>query len=92
MEMQESILYQDNTNSIQLVKNAKASIGQRTRHINIRYFLIKDKIESGEVTILFCPIDNIIADFFTNSLQGNKFISFRDSIMGVIKVAAVAKE
>ena len=35
---------QDNTSTIQLEKNGRASSHKRTRHINIRYFCIKDQI------------------------------------------------
>ena len=80
MDVRESVLYQDNTSAIQLENNGKTSSGQRTRHINIRYFFIKDKVESGEVTIIYCPTKDMIADFFTKPLQGIKFIRFRKSI------------
>ena len=37
-----SKIYQDNMSTIFLGKNGKASSGQRTRHINIRYFFVTD--------------------------------------------------
>ena len=85
VDVRESVLYQDNTNAIQLERNGKASGGQRTTHINIIYFFIKDRVESREVTIMYCPTEDIIADFFTKPLQGIKFIRFRKSIMGFRK-------
>jgi hypothetical protein len=36
-------------------KNGKASSGKRTRHINIRYFFVADRVQSNEVTIEYCP-------------------------------------
>ena len=85
VDVRESVLYQDNTSVIQLENNGKTSSGQRTRHINIRYFFIKDRVGSGEVTIIYCPTEDMIADFFTKPLQGIKFIRVRKSIMGFRK-------
>ena len=84
VDVRESVLYQDNTNAIQLERNGKASGGQRTTHINIIYFFIKDRVESGEVIIIYCPTEDMIADFFIKPLQGIKFIRFRKSIKIVI--------
>ena len=64
--------------------NGRASVGQRFRHINIRYFFIKDRIDKGEVTIVYCPTYEMVADFYTKPLQGIKFTRFRELIMGTI--------
>jgi hypothetical protein len=79
----ESIVYQDNKSTILLAENGKASSGKRTRHINIRYFFIKDRVASGEVKIEYCPTNEMVGDFFTKPLHGMQFIKFRDEIMNV---------
>ena len=79
-----NILYQDNTSSIKLETNGKASSTKRTRHINIRYFLVTDKIQKGEInTVECCPTEEMIADYFTKPLQGGQFKRFRNQIMGL---------
>ena len=83
-ELKESTLFQDNTSAIQMENNGRVSAGQRSRHINIRYFFIKDRIDKGEVTIIYCPTDEIVADFYVKPLQGIKFTRFRELIMGTI--------
>jgi hypothetical protein len=40
-----NVLNQDNKSTIKLQENGKISSSQRTRHINIWYFFIEDKIE-----------------------------------------------
>jgi hypothetical protein len=45
-------------------------------------FFVKDRIDKGEIKIEHCPTDDMIADFFTKPLQGQKFIKFRNKIMG----------
>ena len=67
---------------MKLEKNGRQSSGQRTRHVNIRYFFIKDKIEQNEIQLEYCPTNNMIADFFTKPLQGQHFKRLRDVVMG----------
>ena len=78
-----NILYQDNTSSIRLEMNGKASSTKRTRHINIRYFMITDRVKRNEIsTIKHCPTEEMLADLLTKPLQGSLFKKFRNAIMG----------
>ena len=52
-----SKVYQDNQSTMLLAKNGRASSGKRTRNINIRFFLVKDRVKSGEIEIEYCPAD-----------------------------------
>lgn len=79
----ESIIFQDNQSAILLEKNGKASSGKRTRHINIRYFFVTDRIANKEVKVEYCPTGDMIADYFTKPLQGTPFRKFRDDIMNI---------
>ena len=82
--VRDNIVHQDNKSSILLEKNGKASSSKRTKHINIRYFFITDRVGTGEVTLKWCPTEDMIGDFATKPLQGALFKWFRDQIMGVI--------
>ena len=73
---------QNNKSAILLEENGRALSGQCTRHINIRYFFVKDRIISKEVKVEYCPTDEMIGDFFTKPLTGTKFIEFKKLIMG----------
>jgi hypothetical protein len=80
----QSLVAQDNLSAMLLENNGRASSSsKRTRHINIRYFFVTDRIKSGEVSMTYCPTDDMIADYFTKSLQGTKFRDFRNFIMNV---------
>jgi hypothetical protein len=46
-DMGPSLLYQDNMSAILLETNGRASSSKRTKHIKVKYFLIKDKVEPG---------------------------------------------
>lgn len=76
-------LYQDNTSTMRLEKNGKASSTKRTQHIDIRYFCITDRVKSGQIDIEYCPTEEMIADFFTKPLQGRLFREHRNSILGM---------
>ena len=54
----------------------------RSRHINIRHFFVKDRIDKGELTVEHCPTELMIADYLTKPLQGKQFQLFRILIMG----------
>ena len=59
--------------SILIEKNRQSSSSKHTRHMNIRIFFIKDRVDSKEVPIEYCPAGNMIADFFMKPLQGRHF-------------------
>ena len=80
--MSDNILYQDNKSAILLEKNGKSSSSKRTKHINVRYFFVTNRIKMGEVRVEWCPTAEMVADFMTKPLQGAAFRKFRDLIMG----------
>ena len=62
---------------MKLKKNGSMSCGQKLRHINIRFFWVIDHVKSGDITIEYCPTEIMLADFFTEPLQGGVFHKFR---------------
>jgi hypothetical protein len=82
MKMPTSKIHQDNMSTISLIKNGKSN-SDRTRHVSLRYFWIKDRVEKGDVEVIYCPTDNMIADMLTKPLVGSKFISFRNIILNI---------
>ena len=80
--LSENIVYQDNMSAMKLELNGKQSSGQKTKHMNNRYFWIKDRVKSEGISIQYCPTERMIADFFTKPLQGSLFKMFRNVILG----------
>jgi hypothetical protein len=78
-----AVIYRDNTSSMKLEENGKASSGKQTRHFNfnIKYIYITDQIQRNEVRIEYCPTDAMIADYMTTPLVGAKLFHFRDHNM-----------
>jgi Reverse transcriptase (RNA-dependent DNA polymerase) len=83
-QVHDNVLFQDNRSAILLEKNGKASSSKRTKHINIRYFFITDRVSKGDLSLAWCPTTAMIGDFMTKPLQGASFRKFRDLIMGVV--------
>jgi hypothetical protein len=75
-------IFQDNKSAIILADKGKTS-SQRTRHISIKYFFIKDRIDSGEVKVEYKATEEMIADLFTKPLQGQLFAKFRGAVMNI---------
>lgn len=82
-EVRDSVMYQDNQSAMLLEKNGKGSSSKRTHHINIRYFFISDRVAGGELTVKFCPTEEMVGDFFTKPLQGAQFQKFRDAVLNI---------
>jgi hypothetical protein len=61
-KIEDNVLHQDNKSSILLEKNGKASSSKRTKHINIRYFFVTDRINKGELSVDWCLTGNMIGD------------------------------
>jgi hypothetical protein len=77
------VMHQDNKSTIVLAKKGRSNVG-KTKHINVRYFLVKDKVESQEVVVVHTPTEEMVADFFTKPLQGSTFEKLRSVVMGDI--------
>ena len=82
-EVKDTVLYQDNKSTMLLLNNGKESSTKRTRHLNIRYFFLSDRIAKKELRIEYCPTDDMLADYFSKPLQGMKFKKFRKAIMNL---------
>jgi hypothetical protein len=79
-------VYQDNESTIRLERNGRRSCGQKTRHVDIRYFHLKDLIQRGVIDLEYCPTKIMIGDFFTKPLQGADFKRLKAVVMGQISV------
>jgi hypothetical protein len=84
--VKDNVLFQDNNSSIILEKNGKASSSKRTKHINIRYFFITDRVGKEEVSVVWCTTGDMIGDYATKPLRGDLFRKLRDQKMGVTPV------
>ena len=82
----QNLLLQDNRSTMLLESNSKASSGKPTRHINIWYFFITDKINMTEIEVKWCTTKEMVADFMTKPLRGSHFRRLCDLIMSMTSI------
>lgn len=75
-----AVIFQDNTSAITLVKKGKA-MSSATRHINIRFFFVKENVGSDVVRIEHISTGDMIADMLTKPLQGAVFRRLRQLLL-----------
>jgi hypothetical protein len=75
------VIYEDNKSTIHMANSGK-SMSNRTRHIKIRYFFVKQFLDNGSFILKYCPTEHMIADLLTKPLQGQVFTMLRDIMLG----------
>ncbi|KAJ7533740.1 hypothetical protein O6H91_13G062100 [Diphasiastrum complanatum] len=71
-------LHSDNQSEIQLAKNLV--FHARTKHIEIQYHFIRERLLSREIRVVHCSTEEQLADIFTKPLTGEKFDKFRSKL------------
>ena len=72
------LIHQDNHGAIALAKNPM--FHQRAKHIDLRYYFVRKKIEEKEVEVCFTPTKDMQADFLTKNLTRPMFEKYVKSI------------
>ena len=80
----------DNMSTTFTVNNPETS--QRSKHLEIRWFRIRDYVKEGTLAVNHIRTGDNIADFFTKALQGSEsFDRFRSFLMGTQDYSAYSK-
>ena len=82
-DIKRNVLYQDNRSAMLLEENGRSSAGKCSKHLNVRYFFIKDVVDAGLMEVVHAPTEKMVADFMTKPLQGSKFRDFRLLVLGM---------
>lgn len=67
-------LHLDNQSAIHIIKNG--ILNQRSKHIDIRYKFICEKVKDKNIMLNYCCTDEQLADLLTKPLGRAKFCSF----------------
>ena len=70
------LLWQYKKGAQRMAENGKMSCSSKSRHIDINFFWITDRVKQGLLRVQHCPADIMVAYFYTKPLQGKKFIMF----------------
>jgi hypothetical protein len=63
-------VYQDNLSTLALVSNDKTR-QQRTRHLNCKYFAVRERVKDGAIALKHLPGSEMLADVLTKSVDGS---------------------
>jgi hypothetical protein len=81
-------IYCDNQSCIRLSEHPV--FHERSKHIEIKYYFIRDKVQEGEVKLEYIPTDEQTADILTKPLSRIKFAYFREK-MGIAEITPLAE-
>ncbi len=59
-------------------------VSNKQSNNKIWYYYIADCIAKGDLSVVWCPTNKMIADFLTKPLQGKVLQQFRDVLMGAV--------
>lgn len=76
---QQTIIYQDNQSALCMAESGKLT--KRSKHIGMRFYNIKDHIESKEIQLKHISTKKMIADMLTKPLSAAEFQVNRDKVM-----------
>ena len=68
-----TILLQDNTSTIKMLKGGKRVCGQQTRNIHIRHFYAHKRVADGTIVVTYCSMKEVVRDYLSKPLQGSLF-------------------
>ena len=75
------VVYQDNMSTLALVRRGRPG-SERSRHINIRYFWLKEKVNDGEIKLQHMPTKEMCANLLTKPVQGQQFVTELQDLTG----------
>jgi hypothetical protein len=75
-----TVLHEDNQSCIALCKNTMTT--GRSKHIDVKMHFCREKQESGEIVVKYCPTEVMLADALTKPLAADKHGQLTKAIMG----------
>ena len=73
------VLHQDNMSCMALIKRGGPA-SERSRHIDIRYFWVKEKVDGKDAVVRHLPTDKMYVNVMTKPVQGQQFIRERNAL------------
>ena len=62
----ETILEEDNQSTIAMTRNPQ--FHGRAKHIDLKVHFIRERVESKELKLVYCPTDQMVADILTKGI------------------------
>jgi len=80
-QQEATIIYEDNESSIDCTRNPVSH--SKMKHIDIKYHVIRDYIEQGQIDVRWISTTEQLADMFTKPLPPALFHRFRNQLLNV---------
>ena len=71
----------DNQASIKVLKHPISS--QRTKHIDVQYHFVQERLARNEISISYCKTEEMLADYLTKALGSTQFSACRRGLQVV---------
>ena len=71
-------IFADNQGCIALAKNL--AYHARTKHIDVQHHFIREKVEDGEIELIYCSTKEMVADILTKSISRDKLQKFTEGL------------
>ena len=78
-QMDPLLILNDNLGTVQTINNPESTSG-RSKHIDTRYFRVRQHVKAKQLRFCWIETNFNIADFFTKGLRNPKFKFFCDVI------------
>jgi hypothetical protein len=86
-----TMIYCDNQSCVKLSENSM--FHDRSKHIDIKYYFPRDKVQRGEVVLQYISTDEHIAYIFGKaSVQDEKFAYLRDKLRLMVMTSLLERE
>ena len=79
-------IYTDSQSAIELAKNP--IYHAKTKHVDIRYHFIREKVENGDIILKYHPTYSLLADGLTKPISNPKWLEFIQGL-GLIRLDSV---
>ena len=75
-----TIMHEDNQACIKIASSEVCS--SKTKHIAMKYHLVRAYIKQGDIIVQYCKSEDMIADGLTKGLDSHQLSHFRQKILG----------
>lgn len=87
-QQQATPIFEDNSACIQMSKNPVQH--NKTKHIDLHHHFVRERVEGGDVKLVWVPTGEMIADLLTKALPTATFEKLRDMMFDQVSVNSVS--
>ena len=75
-QVKPTVIHEDNQSAICIAQNTQYH--GKTKHIDIKYHFVREKVSDRTVELRYCPTSDMLADMLTKGLTRDKFTQLRN--------------